>query len=266
MRRARRQRRRDRPQIEREVVPGSSRDARIGQILLGCDRGDDRPRAVATGHRQRIGAAGDRGAHELLQVAARRELDRLDAAGPRLVGEIGLLGLAAAGLRVEEENRVRGVGGDRDRHVRAECALRRGEGRDDSRPHQRQLQDAGIENHDQDRRQPHQRRRAEADDPWQAPAQQAVPRRDRRPDHEHRRDQTTRKAGDDRVCRSRDRQRGAHDRDDRCKPGLIVMPGLRRAYAIAAADPAAGQVVPDVRRRPCRPRHGPCRPETTKTL
>ena len=43
------------PEIEREVVAGTGRDAREGQVVLGCDRGDERLRAVAARGRERIG-------------------------------------------------------------------------------------------------------------------------------------------------------------------------------------------------------------------
>ena len=55
------------PEVEREVVAGAGRDAGVGQAVLGGDRGDDRLRAVAAGHRERVGAVGDRVAHELLR-------------------------------------------------------------------------------------------------------------------------------------------------------------------------------------------------------
>ena len=44
-------------EIEREVVAGAGRDARVGQVELGGDRGDDGLGAVAAGHRQPVGAA-----------------------------------------------------------------------------------------------------------------------------------------------------------------------------------------------------------------
>ena len=90
-------------EVEREVVARPRRDAGVGQVELGGDRGDDRLRAVAAGHRQPVGALGDGGAHELLEIAAERQLDRLDPARPCLVGELEALRLAAAGLRVEEQ-------------------------------------------------------------------------------------------------------------------------------------------------------------------
>ena len=67
------------PEVEREVVAGPGRDTGIGQILLGGDHGNDGLGAVAAGHRQRVGSIGHRAAHELLEVGAELQLDRLDA-------------------------------------------------------------------------------------------------------------------------------------------------------------------------------------------
>ena len=87
------------------MVARARRHAGIGQIELGGDRRDDRLRAVAAGHREPVGAAGDRIAHELLEVPGRAELDRLDPARPRFCVHREALRLAAAGLGVEEQHR-----------------------------------------------------------------------------------------------------------------------------------------------------------------
>ena len=93
-------------EVEREMVARSRRDAGVGQSVLGGDRRDDRLRAVAARHRERVGAALDGRAHERLEVAPGSQLDRLDAAGASLLGEVEALGLAAAGARVEEQHRA----------------------------------------------------------------------------------------------------------------------------------------------------------------
>ena len=92
-------------EVEREVVACARRHARVRQVELRGDRGDDGLRAVAAGHRQPVGAAGDRVAHEPLEVPRGTELDRLDPARPGFVRHREPLGLAAAGLGVVEQDR-----------------------------------------------------------------------------------------------------------------------------------------------------------------
>ena len=98
------------PEVEGEVVAGPGRDAGVGQAQLGGDHRDDGLRAVAAGHRQGVGSIGDRAAHELLEVGAELQFDRLDATRARLVGQVELLGLPPARLRVVEEDGAVGVG------------------------------------------------------------------------------------------------------------------------------------------------------------
>ena len=83
-------------EIQREMVSRARRNAGVGQVELRGDRGDDRLRPVATRHRQRVRATRNRVPGELLEVLAAGELDWLDAALGRLVGEREALGLAAA--------------------------------------------------------------------------------------------------------------------------------------------------------------------------
>ena len=109
-------------EVEREVVARAGGDAGVRQAALGGDRGDDRLRAVAAGHRERVGAAIDRVADERLEVVARLQLDRLDPARARLVGEREALRLAAARARVEEQHRSARRRRPADRRGRRACA------------------------------------------------------------------------------------------------------------------------------------------------
>ncbi len=77
-------------QVEGEVVAGPRRDAGIGKPELGGDRRDDRLRAVAARHGESVGAAIHGVPYERPQVVAALQLDRLEAALTRLVGEVEL--------------------------------------------------------------------------------------------------------------------------------------------------------------------------------
>ena len=121
-------------EVEGEVIPGPGRDAGVGQVELGRDHRDHRLRAVAAGHRYRIGAVGHRVAHQLLEVGAKRQLDRLDAPLSGLFGELELLRLAAARLRVVEEDGSHRRRCPRKWRVEGERGLCRGGGQRQSRP------------------------------------------------------------------------------------------------------------------------------------
>ena len=131
------------------MVAGPGGDARIWKIELGRDRGDDRLRAVAAGHRQPVGAAGHGIADELLEVSPPRQLDRLDPARPRLVRELEPLGLPSAGLRVEEEHGCAGGAASGSATRVTEGGLGRGEGAERRRPDEDRLEDAAVEDDDQ---------------------------------------------------------------------------------------------------------------------
>ena len=88
------------------MVARAGGHARVGQPALGGDRGDDRLRAVAAGHRERIGAAIYGPAHERLEVLAGLQLDRLDPARACLRGEREALRLPSARARVVEQHRM----------------------------------------------------------------------------------------------------------------------------------------------------------------
>ena len=107
-------------EIEREVVAGTRRDAGERQIVLGGDRGHQRLGAVTAGGRQSVGSPGHRVADELCEVVAGLQLDRLDPACPRLVGEVVAHGLAAARARVPHHDRAPRWNGGLERRVDAE--------------------------------------------------------------------------------------------------------------------------------------------------
>ncbi len=107
-------------EVEREVVARAGGHARVRQPALGRERRDDRLRAVAAGHRERVGAAIDGPANERLEVVAGLQLDRLDPARACLVGEREALRLPATRARVEEEHRVARRRRARQRHVHAD--------------------------------------------------------------------------------------------------------------------------------------------------
>ena len=96
------------PQIEREVVAGTGRDAREGQVVLGRDRGDERLGAVTACGRETVGPVGHGVTDQLLEVVTGLQLDRLDPARPSLVGQVVADGLAAAGPRVPHDDRALG--------------------------------------------------------------------------------------------------------------------------------------------------------------
>ena len=162
-------------EVEREVVARAGGDARVGQPHLGGDLGDDRLRAVAARHREPVGAALHGAADERLEVLAQLQLDRLDPALARLVGELEPLRLPAARLRVVEEHRPAGRRGVREVDVDLHRRPRRGQ-RDHEPDEDQQVgaacavhdeQDHGAEQHDRADGQPQH-----AHD---APPQRAVP-------------------------------------------------------------------------------------------
>ena len=91
-------------EIQREMVARARGHARVWQRMLGGDCRHHRLRPVAAGHGERIGTARHRVTDELLKVRARRQLDRLDPARPRLGRDMEALGLTPARARVVEEH------------------------------------------------------------------------------------------------------------------------------------------------------------------
>ena len=201
------------------MVSRPGRDAGVGQAALGGDRGDDRLRAVAAGHRQRVGAGGDGVADQRLEVGARGQLDRLDRARARLVGELESLRLAAAGLRVVEEHRALGVGRGRERDVDGEGLPGGGEGRGGEARDHELPREPPVGDHDHQRGDQRERGAGEAGEPGGAAADHPVPGQGQRGENERRDDEAPRE-GRDRHHRGRDQgQRSECERGGRREAG-----------------------------------------------
>ena len=78
--------------------------AGVGQTELGGHHRDDGLGSVASRHRQRVGPTLHGATHELFEVLAGCQLDRLDPPALGLLGELELSRLAAARLRVVEQD------------------------------------------------------------------------------------------------------------------------------------------------------------------
>ena len=93
-------------EVQGEVVACPRRDAGERQVVLGRDLGHQRLRAVASGRRQGVRSALHRRLDQLHQVLAWAQLDRFDAAGARLIGQVRAQRLATAGTGVPHDDRV----------------------------------------------------------------------------------------------------------------------------------------------------------------
>ena len=138
-------------EVEGEVVARARRDAGVGKVELGGDGGDDRLRAVAACHRQRVGPVGDRIRASRLEVVAgcRARSARSRAAWPPPPRDTAL-GLAAARQRVEEQDRLPRSGRVRqvDTHTNAHRVAGEAE---QHRGDQQELLDEVMADHQQDR-------------------------------------------------------------------------------------------------------------------
>ena len=202
-------------EVEREVVPGTGRDAGVGQSGLGGDGRHDRLRAVATCHRQPIGAVRDGGPHQHFEVVARLQLDRLDTAGPSLGRQREPLGLPAARPRIHEQD---GLARRRRRgqlDVRAERDPCGGDAGQHADGDDRELSDMPG---DQDERETERNRSyRECDDPEDAGAEHRVGGGEQCDDHAGQQDQPVR----ERLGRHPERQQQGqwceHQEPDRCE-------------------------------------------------
>ena len=98
-------------EIAREVVSGARGNARERQVVRARGRCDDRHRAVAAGHAERIGPPVHRVGHERCEIVVGLEDDRLDAELPRALRQRQPNRRAAARSGIDEEH-----GSARPRH------------------------------------------------------------------------------------------------------------------------------------------------------
>ena len=136
------------PEVEREVVAGAGRHAGVGQREFGGDRGDDRLRAVPTGHRESVGAARDRAADQGLEIVPALQLDRLDPAVARFLGDCEAFCLPATGFRVVEQHRMLRCRRGREIHVGGEAGP--GRCQSDQQSHEEQKIAAEVPTQDND--------------------------------------------------------------------------------------------------------------------
>jgi hypothetical protein len=135
-------------EIEGEVVAGARRDAHEREAVLDSNRGHQRLRAVATGHAEAIGSAGDGIASELLEVEPPGQHHRLDAKLGREVEETEPLDLASPRPGITQQHGPQGTTGSSQssRRVTRDRAAERMLGEADRRGKDRQDQDGAPRN------------------------------------------------------------------------------------------------------------------------
>ena len=87
-----------------EVVTRSRRNADVGDVMLHCDRRDQRLRPVAAGHPDDIGTARDGPLGQLVEVVITPEQQGLDIAPSCLLGKVEALRLPATGVGVDDQH------------------------------------------------------------------------------------------------------------------------------------------------------------------
>ena len=206
------------PQVEREVVAGAGRDAGERQVVLGRDRGDERLGAVTARRREPVGASGHGVTNELLEVVAGLQLDRLDPARPRLVGQVVADGLASAGPRVPHHDRALRRLGGREHRVDREHPPGNRDAHQEER--YRDKSDTEAVARAAQRRPP---RRAEArrrpeNVPHVTPPPNSLPRRHRARDQQRDHHETTGEVADDLDDGRDDGGHEEHQRHRSCHP------------------------------------------------
>ena len=100
------------PEVAREVIARSGRDADERQVLAARRGGDDGHRAVPAGHAEGVGAAGDRITHESRQIAPGLQDDTTDAQSARLLAQPDAGRRATSRGQVDEQDRTLQHGAD----------------------------------------------------------------------------------------------------------------------------------------------------------
>ena len=91
-------------QVEREVVPGTSGDTDVRDLVPHCHRRDQGLRAVTTGHPDHVRAVGDGLLGELGQIVAWTEQQRLDPTLECLLGQLPALGFPTSRLGIDDQH------------------------------------------------------------------------------------------------------------------------------------------------------------------
>jgi hypothetical protein len=159
-------------------------------------------------------AGGDRVAYEPLEVPGGTELDRLDPARSGFGGQRESLGLAAAGLRVEEQHRPPWCRHTRQRRTDAEGGSRAGAAAHE-RAGDEQLLEQAIADQQEDPRAEAEHSAGQARHARHSPAQDAIPGGAGAEDDARERDQAAREflhRDDDREAEPAEAERQGADR------------------------------------------------------
>ncbi len=225
------------------MIAGPGGHADVGNSVLRRDPRHDRLRPVAPGHPDGVGALRDRVTHDRRKVIVSVQLDRLDPAGPRFVGDLEAFRFAAAGLRVVEQDWTgrrpsRGQLGVDRKH-----GARRGEREGDPRRDQHILNRPSFEHDQQNGSDEQQHASAGTEQAWKTAAKQRPPRRGDRDGKAREYGQPARKQLHGENRRQDDRCRHQQERRNRCEPAFHAPSRRRRSRArvvsCASAPPSS---------------------------